>query len=228
MRHYAPVLSLLALTLTTACGTAPGTGDSGDDGLIWGPAGTSNGTTDTGTASGTGDTADTNTGDTDTNSGTGTDTAVADLTVTAKVWIYPNAAYDISSPNYGTSTPQVCMFDVVVNGGFPDDYGTCVATGYNEYMADPSVTYIPGDDFVIQAGWDDFQNARYYGEKNGVVNAVELRVVVEFPDGAWQAYAIGGADPTEPGTAGWSANGDNTGGEVHVWTFEDSLDHRDQ
>ncbi len=168
------------------------------------------------------DTAETDTGD------TAADTADADVAVTAKVWIYPHAEYDVSSSSYGVSTPQVCMFDVVVDSVFPSGYGSCVATGYNAYMADPSVEYVPGAMFTIQADWNDGIRDRYFAEYGGIVNAIELRVVVEFPDGAWQAYAITGAAPTTPGTAGWSANGDGSGGEVHVLTFEDVLDHRDE
>lgn len=227
----------LFFTLSSACALAPGqSADSaGTDQSEWnwGSAGTStnsgSSSDDTDEAADTAET-DTATEDTaveDTGDTASDDTAAADL-VTAKVGIYPHAEYDVSSASYGVSTPQICMFDVVVDSVFPSDYGSCVATGYNAYMADSSVEYTPGGMLIINAKWNDSIRDRYFAEYGGVVNAIELRVVVEFPDGAWQAYAITGAAPTEPGTAGWSANGDGSGGEVHVWTFEDSLDHRDE
>lgn len=232
------ILTVLVLASTlTGCGavqsgspvaptdTGTESNSSGTYGYLPGDDGSDDGTeTDTGSGVDTDSGTDTNV---DTDLGT-IDTAADDLKVTAKAWIYPNAVYDVSSPNYGHSIPSICMFDVVVDDVYPEGYGSCVATSsVNAYMADPSVEYVPGAALVFQAKWNDSIRDRYFAEYGGVVNAVDLRVVLEFPDGTWQGYTITGAADAE-GEAGWEPNGDNTGGQVVVYTWGDTTDHHDR
>ena len=196
--------------------------------------------TDTGSDTGTTDTEDTDSGtedtgtDSDTDSDTGTDdsgtadTATEDLTVTAKVWIVPETTWDVSVSSPSTTNPTFSMWPVAnLTVGDWAGYGTTVVatTSTNAYISD-DVSYVPGETLVINGAWNDGINSRYFAEANGVVNAFELRVVIEFSDGVWQGYVISGSTPDEAGEAGWVSNGDS-GGDVYVKTYSDTLDHPD-
>jgi len=230
MNVRSSVIPLIALTFVTACGLAPQDGDtagSSSGGYTWGSAGTGSSsddtdetTTDTGTT--TGDSV------TDTSTDTSTDTAAADLTVTAKVWIVPETTWDVSVTTPATTNPVFSMWPVAnYSTGDWDGYGTTAVatTSSNAYVYD-TVTYVPGEILVISGGWSDGVNPRYFAEANGVVNALEERVVIEFEDGAWQGYVIGGS-ADECGEAGWTTNG-GTGGDVYVFTHPDVVDHHDR
>lgn len=212
-------------------GGSDGDGGSGDGGSTE-DGGDDTGCDDTGdggtTDGGTDGDGGGNTGDGGSDGGGTSDGGSSEpATVKAKVWIDPEGTYDVSHDLYGIETPLVCMYEVVIDGAFPSDYGLCVTTGYNVYMYD-EIEYTPGAVLTIQAGWNDGVRDRYLAEYGGVVNMLEERVVIEFEDGAWQGYVVTGKTPAAPGQAGWVPNGDGSGGQISVMTRYDTDDHHDR
>ena len=232
-------MMLIVLSLT-ACGTAPNTTDTdanAQSGGSWVSSG--NGSSSDTDATGDTDATDTNsdtdaTGDTDTNSGTDTGTSVTSCAVSAKLGIIPVTEWDASVTNPATVNPEFSLWNVAnyTTGDF-DGYGVASgsATSTNSYITTDFV-YCPGDFLVVGGDFNDGHQDRWLTEANGVVNVLAdvendnaKRVIVDFGDGNWQGYRIGGAMPST-GAAGWVDNGDG-GGDLFVATFADVATHDD-
>ncbi len=220
----------LSLSFLVGCGLEGSASDdtgapaSGSNGYSWGSAG--NGDSDD-EETDTQPTDDTDEPTDDTGTDPADDTGAEISTVTAKVWIRPETTWDVSVVGY--EWPDFDLWPVAnVTADDWTGYGTVtVDTTYmNEYVYD-TVTYTPGDVLSVNGAWHDGVNPRYYAEAHGVVNALDLRVVIEFADGKWQGYSITGAEPDSSGEAGWTSNG-GTGGDVRIQTYEDTLDHHDR
>lgn len=246
MRLILTVLVLASTTLTAACGTVKPIGSNGDDaaeqpsgGIVWGEAGSSStdttaATADSGDTTDSGDDSDSGTTDSgDTDSGT-TDTT-DDCKVSAKVGIIPKTEWDPGVANPTTANPEFHLWYVGNDTtGDYDGWGEASGseTSSNAYIA-VNVEYCPGDTLVVGGDYFDGYRNRWLAEASGVVNILPdedaddaKRVIIDFGDGNWQGYQVGGDTPNM-GEAGWVDNGDG-GGDVFIATFDDTDTHDDR
>jgi hypothetical protein len=162
--------------------------------------------------------------DTDTDSDADADSGTASSEVVAKVWIAPTLQWE-GSVSGAVNYPEACFWPVAnATTGDWSGYGTeCAATTeVNGWIYD-SVEFIPGQVLVLNGGWNDGVQDRWFAENNGVVN-LQSAMAIEFADGIIQEYAIYGSAPDSAGEAGWVSNG-GSGGDVYIFTFEDTATH---
>ncbi len=225
-------VSLIVLTLS-ACGLAPQDGTTSPEpgGYSFGSTGDADTDTDADTDVASTDTdADTDTVATD----SGADTSSESCMVMALLGIIPQTEWDPSVVSPDTVNPEFSLWNVA-NDTTPDYEGYGVASGAktssNGYIT-VAVEYCPGDVLVVGGYFFDGYRDRWLAEANGVVNILPdadvgnaKRIVIDFGDGNWQGYRVGGAMPSE-GEAGWVDNGGG-GGDLKVATYNDVATHDD-
>lgn len=240
MRYFIPVLPLLALNLV-ACGLAPqddaAAESSSSNGYSFGSTGTSGSSSDADTDTDTDSDADADTGDSDdggTDSGADSGTDSESCAVTALLGIIPQTEWDPSVTNPSTTNPEFSLWSVANDTtGDYDGYGVASgsSTASNGYIT-VEFSYCPGDILVVGGDFNDGYRDRWLTEANGIVNILAdlsndnaKRVIIDFGDGNWQGYRVGGDMPSA-GEAGWVDNGSG-GGDLFVATYDDVETHDD-
>lgn len=141
--------------------------------------------------------------------------------VTAKFWMKPLASWDASVTGY-SSYPEVCLYSANATDGDWDGYGvTCEATTTANEWIYVTRAYTPGDDIYLNADWFNGQIDVYLAGANGVVNSLELYVIVQFEDDSYDVYSIVGEDG-DLGEAVWVDNGSG-GGDIVVPTTTNTV-----